>query len=190
MSLLTVLYSPASVESLTLVKWNSADKNVVVSLYSGDYVAGYNTTGSWGSVRGTQSFSTGVHEFFVRLETFTDILIGIGTASANINSYPGSDGSGYSWRPFDATKFHNAASAAAGSPAIQGDIVGIIWDAGSGTLKASLNNGTPFTLYTGIVAAEYFPMIGLYNAGDLIRIDGSGATVGGVREVGASKWGV
>lgn len=79
--------------------WNPSDKNANIVLTNGNLTAGLSSSGSYVSVRGTTSHSSGkwYYEITVGSTGILSIVAGFATSSASLNSFIGSDGFGYSY---------------------------------------------------------------------------------------------
>lgn len=138
--------------------WNPADKSANITLSLGDLRASGNSNP--GSVRATVSKSSGQWQFEVTArQTGGSWLIGIGSSSAALSAYPGSDTNGYGMHAGNGQKYTAGTGTAFGSSFTTGDVIGVTIDFSTLAL-AFYKNGTLIgTAYT-VTSRAYFPMIG------------------------------
>jgi hypothetical protein len=115
------------------VTWNPSDKNTNISLSNGNLTATATNT-SWKSVRATDYKSSGKWYWEVTIDVGANHIIGIGTSSANINSYAGSDVYSYGYRGTTGQKFHSGSSVAYGATYTVNDVISIALDLDNGKI--------------------------------------------------------
>lgn len=149
--------------------WNPADKSPEAQLYSGnlacDFVTGA-ATSQYGC-RATIGKSSGKWYWelhYTRADKF-GMIVGIGTAGENVNSYPGS-GAGYGYYHNDGKKYHGGIGETYASPWSVGAYVRVCLDMTTGTLAFAINNGAFSDAYTGL-SGTFYPFIGETNSNNI-----------------------
>lgn len=139
-----------------------------VVLSSGYYVAGKSGgSGSWRGVLGNNGLSGKVY-FEISVTTYDGLLwLGIGTLAAAMNASPATGGSGTAYvYASDAYKGTGAGAVSYGATYAGGDVIGVAFDATTGSIWFAKNNtwqasGNPATganpAYTGITGS-FFPL--------------------------------
>ncbi len=169
--------SPAffpSAADVVAVTWNPSDKSTDITLSSGNLTATRASgTTAYRGVRATSGKADtgkGYFEVYISaMESGGYITLGIGTASATLTGYVGSDA--YGWGYYGAEggkKLNNGSLTAYGTNFAQTDVVGVafnngkIWFAKNNTWNGdpAADTGAAFTGITGTV----FPMVALYDA--------------------------
>lgn len=150
------------------VTWNPADKDASISLSNANRTA--TKTGSPGevSVRATVGIAATSKGYFeIRTDTLGNFqLIGVGTASATLASFVGSDANGWAYYQDTGEKYHSNSPVAYGASwKTVGDVIGVafdngkVWFAKNGTWQNSGNpaagTGEAFSGITGTV----YPML-------------------------------
>lgn len=157
------------------IAWNPLDKSANIDLLN-DNLTADSTLTDWDSVRATEFKSSGKWYWEVLLDIGNNDIIGVGTSSANINSYAGSDVYGYGFNTSNARKYHSGSYISYGTVCTRGDIIGTAVDLDSGKIWWSKNgawqdSGDPATganpAYTGI-SGSFYPMVSPYTLGNLI----------------------
>jgi len=149
------------------VTWNPSDKNANISLSEGNLKATALNI-MWKSVRATTSKSSGkwYWEITINVASTNYNILGVGTSSADINSYCGSTNYCYGYAGYDGKKFHSGSSQSYGFSFTAGDIISVALDMDNGELYFAKNgvwqnSGNPETrdnpAYTGLSGA-FFPM--------------------------------
>lgn len=149
--------------------WNPADAGAGYTFSQNNRrVAKTSSSGTWNSVRGSHSKSSGKWYFENTVDTLAspfNAFIGIGTSSANINSFLGNDANGWSWYSLDGNKYNNG-GAGYGDTWRAGDVLSVavnrdtgkMWFAKNGVWQASgdpaADTNPAFSNVTGAV----FPM--------------------------------
>ena len=149
--------------------WNPNDKSTNISLSNGNltYTA---TNTAWKSVRATDFKSSGkwYWEVTIDVEASNQHILGIGTSSANIGSYAGSDAYGYGYNGANGNKNHNASGETYGNSFGLNDIIGVALDLYNGKIWWSKNGiwqgdpaGVPASgtneAYSGL-SGSFYPM--------------------------------
>ena len=139
-----------------------------VVLSSGYYVAGKSGgSGSWRGVLGNNGLSGKVY-FEISVTTYNGLLwLGIGTLAAAMNASPATGGAGTAYvYASDAYKGNGASAVSYGATYAGGDVIGVAFDATTGSIWFAKNNtwqasGNPATganpAYTGITGS-FFPL--------------------------------
>ena len=115
----------------------------------------------WRPARATFGMTTGKWYWEVTASG-ANCMVGIGTATAAIgdNNYPGKDANGWGYFDSNGNKFNNGSGSAYGASYTTNDVIGVAFDADSGTLTFYKNNASQGTAFTGLTSGPYFPMIG------------------------------
>lgn len=140
--------------------WDSANKDVDITLSGANLVATAATTGS-GSVKGTLARSTSENRYFEVTVThgIYETLVGIGNSSANVSNPPGTSTDSVGWYTSGGTGYiyYGGGLTAYGSAFAVGDVVGI--HLSSGTLIFYKNGAAQATARTGL-SGDFYPMVG------------------------------
>jgi hypothetical protein len=115
----------------------------------------------YGLILGTIGVSTGKWYWEVTT-TSANCATGIATNQANLASYGGADAYSWVWASYSggSNKRNNNSASSYGSILANGDVVGIAFDADSGTLTFYKNGVSQGNAYTGIAAGTYLPVLG------------------------------
>jgi len=145
--------------AIQAVTWSTTDKGAGVSLTNGDMTA---TATLADSVRATEGKSFGVWQFEVTIGTGTpQWMVGIGTASASLDKYPGFDQSGQGYWFADGKQYNNGVATTYGASYTTGDVIGVVVNFTANTLtfyKNGVSQGA-IAIVTGSGGAR-FPMFG------------------------------
>jgi hypothetical protein len=145
--------------ALPAVTWSTTDKGAGVSLTNGDMTA---TATLADSVRATQGKSFGVWQFEVTIGAGAgQWMVGIGTASATLDLYPGADQNGQGYWNADGNKYNNGTPSSYGASYTTGDVIGAVVNFAANTVtfyKNGVSQG-PITIVTGS-GGPRFPMFG------------------------------
>lgn len=142
----------------SLLGWSSAPALSDANL---TYLGGVS---SFPSVLGTIGMTTGAWWWEVRCNT-ANITVSVAKASANINSYIGTDANGWSYTS-TGFKLNNNVSTAYGATFGASDVVGVLFDADAGTLTFYKQTGgvgafvSQGVAFTGLTNGPYFPASG------------------------------
>lgn len=146
---------------------NPADKASVINLTAGNLVA-TSATSAHNAVRATLSKASGAlitgALFSVALTALPSggsITVGVGTASATLADYVGSDSGAVGYIPLSGGFLRNGSSVGSGPTSAQGDVISVGFD---GITVRWFKNGTLLTSYVPSFASGVFPMVGLYAA--------------------------
>jgi SPRY domain len=131
------------------------------------------TLGTWSSTsgRGLVAKSTGKCQFevtLVTLSTNADFGIGVATAAANINTYPGAVGGSFGYNR-NGQKDLAGVPAAFGATFTSGDVIGVVVDFDVGSLtfyKNGVSQGVASA--TGMLGLTLLPIAGMSSGGTLI----------------------
>jgi hypothetical protein len=115
----------------------------------------------YGLILGTVGMSSGKWYWEVTT-TSANCATGIATNQANLASYGGADAYSWVWASYSggSNKRNNSSQSSYGSILANGDVVGIAFDADSGTLTFYKNNVSQGAAYTGLAAGTYLPVLG------------------------------
>jgi len=142
----------------TYATWNPSDKAAGVTLSNGNLTA---APSSAVSVRSTISVSTGKWYWEIKVDSgAVDNMWAIADATANINSYPGSDVHAWAYFQSLGRKYNNGSASSYGSAPAVNDVIGVALDADGGSVTFYLNNVTQGAITLTGVSAPYFAMYG------------------------------
>jgi hypothetical protein len=116
------------------------------------------TTTTINHVRGTFGITSGKW-YWECTAGGQDLLIGIVNSSAFYSQYPGGDVSGWSYYANNGYKYNNGGTAY-GASYSNGDVVGVAFDADTGSLTFYKNGTSQGTAFTGLTSGPYFPAVG------------------------------
>ena len=146
--------------------WNSGDKDADVTVLAGGTVASVTSAGSTiGAIRGTTGRSSGVYqcEFIIPSSTGVSVggqIVGLGKSTAAVtNSYPGADANGYGYFSTNGQKQNNGTGSAYGATFTNDDVIGVVYDAGAGTIVFYKNGSSQGTAFSS-VSGTLYPMWG------------------------------
>jgi hypothetical protein len=139
---------------------NPLDKQSSITLANGNLDV--TASGTWVSVRSTFGMTSGKWYWETTFNGF-QIMIGIGTSAATLSNYIGADTNGWAYY-FGGDKFTNSTPTAYGASYTTGDIIGIAFDADTGSLTFYKNGTSQGVAFTGLTSGPYFPALGLNNA--------------------------
>jgi hypothetical protein len=149
------------------VTWNPSDKSANIDLSNGNLTCTA-TSAAWKSVRATHGKSSGKWYWEVTIDVAAtdNNMVGIGTLSANINSYAGSDIYSYGYNGAGGNKNYGGSGVGYGDSYTANDIISValdldngkIWWAKNGAWQAS---GDPAAgtneAYSGL-SGNFYPM--------------------------------
>lgn len=166
--------------------WNSADKDADVTLSGSDLVA--SVTAAAGSVRGTQSRSSGTYYFEITTSG-ADVqqMPGLGKSTATLTDFPGKDANGWGFYCAQGQKYNNNT----GTNYAGTGIFGVQYDASTGTLTFWRDWASLGSAYTGLSGTLYLAFGPGSSSGGLRSANinvGQAAFVFGLPS-GASAWG-
>jgi len=131
---------------------------------------------NWRGTRGTIGMSSGKWYWEVTI-SFTNSgsnqsLLGIATNAASISGNYASAGA-YGWEYYsnNGNKFNNGSNPSYGAAYTSGDVIGIAFDADSGSLTFYKNGSSQGTAYTGLTSGPYFPSFSLFGT-SLVSFNG------------------
>jgi hypothetical protein len=147
--------------------WNPLDKNANLALSNGNLDSS-GTASAWYGARATFAVSTGKWYWEVtpiRQSAGNAVTIGVGRSSSAL-SYPGASSDSYSYYSDangTAIKYNNGSFSSYGTSFVQGDVIGVAFDADNGTLTFYRNGSSLGQAFSGLTAGPYFPMVGNFN---------------------------
>ena len=161
-----MLDSPTNYGSGDLVRGNYCtvnplDKASNITLSNGnlDFSSSGNT---WHIARSTFAMSSGKWYWEVTMTGATNLLLGISTSAADFDTYLGGNANGWGYNAVGGDKYHNASFSTYGASYAVNDVIGIAFDADSGTLVFYKNGVSQGTAYTGLTSGPYFPTVSTY----------------------------
>lgn len=140
----------------TIITWNSAKSNLAISPGQIKYFEV--TIESAGAAAGSNN-----------------IMIGIGNATAPITNYPGIDTNGWGYNnnggsPNTQNYYRNGSPTSYGTGTfVQGDVIGVLVNLVALTLTFYKNNVSQGAI--SITSGTYYPMVGLYTAGNSVSVN-------------------
>lgn len=151
--------------------WNPSDKNANITLSGSDLTATAANT-SWKSARATIGNSSGKWYWEITVDVSSDnrTTHGVGSLSATLNDWVGSDDYGWGYAGITGYKYHSDIGVVYGSTFAAGSVIGValdlddgkIWWAKNGVWQASGNPATGANpAYTGLSGTCY-PMCTCY----------------------------
>ena len=127
-----------------------------IALQSGNLTC--NQTGNDSMVRATFGMTSGKWYWEATLGN-TKANVGIATQAANLANYLGSDA--YGWGYYSAgQKVNSGSTPSYGSSFTTNDVIGVAFDADSGSLEFYKNGVSQGTAFTGLTSGPYFPAQG------------------------------
>lgn len=169
--------------------WNPADKGSSAILSNGDLTMSANFQSS---VRSTTSHNSGKRYAEITIQSNGVILVGIGTASADIENYPGFDADGIGYFNADGEKYRGGVNAAYAASYTTGDVIGIMLDCDAGTVEFSKNGAAQGVAFsTGLAGETLFVMVGSGGTGgtNALCTANFGATAFASLPSGYGPWG-
>jgi len=144
---------------------NQNDRNSNATISNGNLDVTATTT--WRGVRGTMGMSYGKW-YWEFLKNTVNTITGIGNSTnGHLNGFIGQSFSGSYGYSYTGTKYTlGENNASYGSSYANGDIIGVAFDADSGTLEFFKNGTSQGTAYTSIPSDTYFPLVSLFSTGN------------------------
>ena len=138
--------------------FNPSDKGPNITLSSGNLVATDTSGGGWASVRSTISKTTGKWYFEVT-DTANYVMIGLGTSTATLSSYAGSDANGWGLSSNGGNLYHNGAGGVLHS-FTTGAVIGVAFDADARTMQL-YDGGSAFggSIDISALSGAIFPLV-------------------------------
>lgn len=146
--------------------WNVDDANMgglYVHPTDGKTVTGLKNSGADSAIRAYASHAAASGKFYFEfLINFVDNhwpITGVGSASAVLNGFVGSDVNGWGMATTTSVSWHNNATTPQ-NPYANGDVLGVAVDftAGTGSIKFLKNNAAQLADYTGLTLGTMYPM--------------------------------
>lgn len=139
-------------------RWSATDKGANVTVSADRKTA---SVSNGNSARGEQSRSSGVLQFEITIVSApTNVLVGVCTAAANLNSFPGSGSGSWGYFSVDGKVWGQGTAISYGSAYSIGDVIGVVVDFTLGQLRFYKNGSTPGVAATGLAGLNLFPMAG------------------------------
>jgi len=147
---------------------NPLQQGTQLSTYDGLLKVTGGGSNAYNSAFGTIGMSSGKWYWEQTLEALVsqDIQLGIGNRDAPLANFPGSTSRSYGFSSNNA-KWNNSASAAYTTSWVNGDVVGLAFDADAGTLTLYKNGSSLGVAFSSIPADTYFPIAGAYNSSSI-----------------------
>ena len=152
-------------------QWDAATAGTNLTLSNNNLTV--TTTGNAGNSIRSNTAIAGKNYWEITVESSSGIggqLYGISLGSLSPTQAPGSEGSGYSFYPYNSKIYSNGNGAAGGSnyasSATSGDIIGIAFDSNNGTLEFFKNGASLGIAFTDIPAGTYYAVVGHDSSGN------------------------
>jgi hypothetical protein len=120
---------------------------------------------SWSGSRANFAVSSGKWYWECQLTSSTDMMTGLTKQGSNIaasNGYVGNDANGWGYNAASGQKYiAGGAAATYGASWVIGDIIGLAFDADTGSITCYKNNTSQGVLASGLTNGPYFPSISL-----------------------------
>lgn len=171
----------ASGGSVSYTTWNPADSDNSYSFTNGDLTSEKTAhANTWDSFRGAHGKSSGKWYFEITIDVTgspNQIMLGVGTSSATLTNYLGSDANGYGYYGPDGDKYNNASAAAYGAAfTTASDIISValdmdngkIWWGKNGTWQNSGDPGAGTGEAFSGLSGTFFPMGSIRNLNNKI----------------------
>ena len=116
---------------------------------------------TWVSSRATFGMTSGKWYWEVTATAATGTLycmVGVALGSVSLNDYFGASSNGFGYSAHDGYKY-SGGGFAYGSSWVVNDVIGIAFDADTGTLTFYKNNTSQGTAFTGLTSGPYFPTV-------------------------------
>lgn len=152
----------ASISSQSTCVWNSADKDVDITLSGGDLTAANTSLGNSGSVRGTIGISSGTMYFEVTLSAGnpSSFYVGVANTTFPVTLNCGQDLN--SVARFSNQILSGGLSIASVTQAVATDVVGVVVDATARTVSFYLNGTFQYqAIGAAVPSGTLYPCIGL-----------------------------
>lgn len=140
-------------------RWNPLDKGASVTVSSDGKTAGVSTGQS---VRGTKSRSSGIVQFEITVGSITTFgaLVGVATAGANINSYPGGSAGGWGYWTYNGQVYLEGTPVSYGASFTTGDTIGVLVNFNTGQLRFYKNGVDQGLASSALLGKTLFPIVG------------------------------
>ena len=154
--------TPASATVGNFAVMNPVDKTTSTTISDGNLKIA--ATSGWCGSRATFSLpATGKYYWEATcISRAGGATVGLLVTSATITGDIGASASGYIYNSGDGQKYNNGSASAYGATWGTNDIIGVTWDAGTGTLAFYKNGVSQGNAWTGLTST-YSPAIGVYN---------------------------
>jgi hypothetical protein len=122
-------------------------------------------TGAYGSTFGTIGMSSGKWYWEQTLVSInaSDIQLGLGNKDTLLGNFPGATSRSYGFSS-NSLKWNSSGSSAYTTAWVNGDVIGLAFDAGAGSLTLYRNGVSLGVAFSGIPADTYFPIAGAYTS--------------------------
>ena len=144
--------------------WNALAKGSDCTLSNGNLDVAWGSAGSTTQGSATFGMSSGKWYWETTITASsaspTNAVLGITTKPFGDSEYPGYSGTSWGYRGSDGQKWNNTSGASYGASYANGDVVGVAFDADSGTLTFYKNGSSQGTAFSSLTSGPYFPAIG------------------------------
>lgn len=139
--------------------WNPSDKGADV-IVSADRKTAQVTQVQ--SVRGQRARSSGVRQFEITISGAASpvVLLGVGTASANLNNFPGQSAGGWGYFSVNGDLYREGSSGTYGAPYAIGDVIGVVVNFSTGSLSFYKNGTAQPSNIVNLTGVTVFPFAG------------------------------
>jgi hypothetical protein len=126
------------------------------------------SSSNYSNVLGTVGFTSGVHEWAVKINKASsrDMFIGIATKDMSLSKYCGNDKHGWGYYGSTNKTYHNSSGKTYGKQYKEGDTIGVRLDCDAGTVEFSKNGEWWGVAYTESIFTEepIFPVASMYKS--------------------------
>jgi hypothetical protein len=148
---------------VTVVTWNPADKDSNITLSGGNLIATKTGAGSaWVSVRANLGRSSGKYYFEISNSgASTFLMIGVANAADSLAQFVGVAANSAGYYSVTGHKFNSNVDSAYGATYASGDVVGVAYDFGTGSIEYFKNNVSQGVAFTGLAGTKY-PCVSIF----------------------------
>lgn len=148
---------------VTAVTWSPTDKHPDIALSAGNLTATKSAAGSaWVAVRATQGYNLGKWYFEVANSgSSAYLMVGVADAAANLGQFLGQSVNSRGYYSVTGQKSSGNVLSAYGATYASGDVIGVAYDASTGSLQFYKNNVSQGVAFTGITGVQ-FPAVSIY----------------------------
>jgi len=141
--------------------WNPLEKTAI-SGYSEGNTEVLGSSG-WATARAAVGISSGKWYWEISSSTSTSVMVGLGNTSMTIDgaTYPGDDYHSVGYFSSNGNKFYANIGTSYGAVYGVGDVIGVTFDADTGSLTFYKNGVSQGVAYTGLSVLPQFPVIGI-----------------------------
>lgn len=167
--------------------WDPASSGALLNFSESNRLATKSTGDGFSTAKASIARPASEHRYF-EIEVVSALaqfmLVGVGTASAPVTSFPGSTADGWGYYMETGQKYTNNVPSSYGPAWFVGDVIGVEINAGTLTFwRNGVSLGAAFTGITG----DLYPLGSPWRTGDALRIRLTSAQISSLPS-GASTW--